>query len=159
VTEHNHLSHQQSRCGMLHPSLDFKAIDTRTGSDILADPTSCNANGVINADAKQQVLDRTSEYFPPEFLNRLDSILLFNKLSRESVLEVVSLRLDDVAKRLKNRRIALDVDGAPESGWLREGIRTSMEHEQSHGSCAQMFSSPSHKNFYRGPFGRLHLLV
>jgi len=103
--------------------VDFKntiiCLTSNLGSDILADPTSCNANGVVNADAKQQVLDRTSEYFPPELLNRLDSILVFNKLSRESVLEVVSLRLDDVAKRLKNRRIALDVDGRARE-WLAE---------------------------------------
>ena len=35
---------------------------------------------------------------------------MFNKLSRNSILKVVSLRLDDVSNRLKNRRITLDVD-------------------------------------------------
>ena len=63
------------------------------------------------------MLERTSEYFAPELLNRLDSILVFNKLSKESILEVVSLRLKDVADRLRDRRITLDVnDGAKE--WL-----------------------------------------
>lgn len=37
-------------------------------------------------------------------------MLVFNKLSRNSILKVVSLRLDDVSNRLKNRRITLDVD-------------------------------------------------
>ena len=37
-------------------------------------------------------------------------MLVFNKLSRNSILKVVSLRLDDVSTRLKNRRIVLDVD-------------------------------------------------
>ena len=37
-------------------------------------------------------------------------MLVFNKLSRSSILKVVSLRLDDVSNRLKNRRITLDVD-------------------------------------------------
>jgi ATP-dependent Clp protease ATP-binding subunit ClpB len=68
------------------------------------------------------VLERTSEYFPPELLNRLDSILVFNKLSRESILQVVSLRLNDVSARLKNRRITLDIDG-PAREWLaRKGF-------------------------------------
>ena len=44
-------------------------------------------------------------------------MLVFNKLSRESILKVVGLRLDDVAARLKNRRITLDVDG-PAKEWL-----------------------------------------
>ena len=56
------------------------------------------------------MLERTSEYFAPELLNRLDSILVFNKLSKESILEVVSLRLKDVSDRLRDRRITLDVD-------------------------------------------------
>ena len=63
------------------------------------------------------MLERTSEYFAPELLNRLDSILVFNKLSKESILEVVSLRLKDVADRLRDRRITLDVD-ADAKEWL-----------------------------------------
>ena len=86
-------------------------MTSNLGSDILAHPFACNPEtGVINPEAKSEVLERTSEYFPPELLNRLDSMLVFNKLSRNSILKVVSLRLDDVANRLKNRRISLDVD-------------------------------------------------
>jgi ATP-dependent Clp protease ATP-binding subunit ClpA len=73
----------------------------------------------VTADARQQVLDLTSEYFPPELLNRLDTMLVFNKLSRESILQVVALRLHDVAERLSGRRITLDVDRAA-SEWLAE---------------------------------------
>lgn len=71
----------------------------------------------MTPDAKNQVLERTSEYFPPELLNRLDTMLVFNKLSRQSILQVVSLRLNDVSARLRNRRIVLDVDDAARD-WL-----------------------------------------
>lgn len=80
------------------------------GSDLLALPGSCDDNGVVTPSSKTSVLDLTSSYFPPELLNRLDSILVFNKLSRSSILKVVSLRLKDVADRLHSRRITLDVD-------------------------------------------------
>lgn len=94
--------------------VDFKntiiCMTSNLGSDILAHPTACDANGVVTDLAKDEVLERTSEYFPPELLNRLDSMIVFNKLSRESILQVVDLRLTDVAARLKNRRITLDVD-------------------------------------------------
>lgn len=63
------------------------------------------------------VLERTSEYFAPELLNRLDSILVFNKLSKKSILEVVSLRLKDITDRLRDRRITLDVDSGAKD-WL-----------------------------------------
>jgi len=65
------------------------------------------------------VLERTSEYFPPELINRLDSLQVFNKLSRASILQVVSLRLEDVSARLKPRRITLKVDPAAHQ-WLAQ---------------------------------------
>jgi ATP-dependent Clp protease ATP-binding subunit ClpB len=93
-------------------------LTSNLGSDILAHPSASDPEtGIINPEAKSEVLERTSEYFPPELLNRLDSMLVFNKLSKSSILKVVSLRLEDVSNRLKNRRITLDVDQAARE-WL-----------------------------------------
>ncbi|KAJ7166851.1 P-loop containing nucleoside triphosphate hydrolase protein [Mycena filopes] len=103
--------------------VDFKntiiCLTSNLGSDILAQPAACTDDGVVTPEARQQVLDLTSEYFPPELLNRLDTMLVFNKLSRASILEVVALRLQDVADRLKDRRITLDVDNTARN-WLAE---------------------------------------
>ncbi|KAI0924160.1 chaperone ATPase hsp78, variant 6 [Taiwanofungus camphoratus] len=105
--------------------VDFKntiiCLTSNLGSDILAHKSTSDSNGVITSEARDQVLERTAEYFPPELLNRLDSMLVFNKLSRESILTVVALRLDDVASRLKNRRIALDVDNSAREWLAQEG--------------------------------------
>lgn len=75
----------------------------------------------MTEETKQLVIERTSEYFPPELLNRLDTMLVFNKLSRESILQVVSLRLNDVAERLKNRRITIDVSEDAKDLLARQG--------------------------------------
>lgn len=91
----------------------------RTGSDILAHNSASDEQGIVTPEARSEVLERTSEYFPPELLNRLDSMLVFNKLSKESILRVVDLRLDDVAARLRARRIVMDVDGRARA-WLAE---------------------------------------
>ncbi|KAJ7736570.1 P-loop containing nucleoside triphosphate hydrolase protein [Mycena maculata] len=105
--------------------VDFKntiiCLTSNLGSNILADPTACTEDGAVTAEAKQQVLDVTSEYFPPELLNRLDTMLVFNKLSRESILQVVALRLQDVAARLRERRITLDVDEGARDWLVRHG--------------------------------------
>ncbi|KAL1673496.1 P-loop containing nucleoside triphosphate hydrolase protein [Schizophyllum commune] len=94
--------------------VDFKntiiCLTSNLGSDILAHKTASDEQGVVTAAARDEVLERTSEYFPPELLNRLDAMLVFNKLSRESVLQVVDLRLKDVSERLAHRRIRIDVD-------------------------------------------------
>ena len=92
-----------------------------TGSNILADPEACDEDGVVTPEARQQVLDVTTEYFPPELLNRLDSMLVFNKLSRASILQVVDLRLKDVSDRLKPRRITMDVDASAREWLVKEG--------------------------------------
>ena len=93
-------------------------MTSNLGSDILAHPTACDPEtGIVGEEAKSEVMERTQEYFPPELLNRLDSIMVFNKLSRSSILKVVSLRLRDVSERLKHRRIVLDVDDAARQ-WL-----------------------------------------
>ena len=89
------------------------------GSDILAHSTACEADGVVTPEAKTEVLERVTEYFPPELLNRLDSMLVFNKLSRRSILDVVALRLKDVAERLAARRITMDVDDKARE-WLAD---------------------------------------
>ncbi|KAI9572021.1 P-loop containing nucleoside triphosphate hydrolase protein [Boletus coccyginus] len=105
--------------------VDFKntiiCLTSNLGSDILADPSSCDTNGIVTMAAKAEVVERTSEYFPPELLNRLDAMLVFNKLSRSAILDVVALRLNDVAERLKDRRITLDVDEAARAWLVRKG--------------------------------------
>ena len=96
---------------LIKPQNTIICLTSNIGSDILANPQSCDASsGVITDEARTLVLERTSEYFPPELLNRLDTTLVFNKLSRRSILQVVDLRLADVAERLKSRRISMDVD-------------------------------------------------
>ncbi|KAN0088354.1 P-loop containing nucleoside triphosphate hydrolase protein [Tylopilus felleus] len=105
--------------------VDFKntiiCLTSNLGSDILADRSSCDANGVVTEAAKAEVIERTSEHFPPELLNRLDAMLVFNKLSRSAILDVVALRLNDVAERLKDRRITLDVDEAAREWLVKKG--------------------------------------
>jgi len=97
-------------------------LTSNLGSDILAHASASDPEtGVVNAEAKAEVLERTQEYFPPELLNRLDSMLVFNKLSRSSILKVVDLRLDDVADRLKHRRIELDVDDTARNWLAKKG--------------------------------------
>lgn len=96
-------------------------LTSNLGSDILAAPSSCDANGIVTEAAKTEVMERTSEYFPPELLNRLDAMLVFNKLTRSAILDVVALRLNDVADRLRDRRITLDVDEAARAWLVKKG--------------------------------------
>ncbi len=57
----------------------------------------------------QSVLGQLSNFFTPEFMNRFDGIIEFQPLSKENLLDIVSLMLDDVNKRLSNNGISLHV--------------------------------------------------
>ncbi|KAF8589237.1 P-loop containing nucleoside triphosphate hydrolase protein [Ramaria rubella] len=105
--------------------VDFKntiiCCTSNLGSDILAEPSSIDADGMVTAQATETVLDITAHHFPPELINRLDSQIVFNRLSRRSIYDIVSLRLNDVAERIKDRRIQLDVDIAGRQWLAKEG--------------------------------------
>jgi ATP-dependent Clp protease ATP-binding subunit ClpB len=58
---------------------------------------------------EEKVLEVVHQFFRPEFLNRLDEILIFRRLSAEQVRHIVDIQVDRVAKRLDARGIALEV--------------------------------------------------
>ncbi|MEE9167699.1 MAG: ATP-dependent Clp protease ATP-binding subunit [Candidatus Neomarinimicrobiota bacterium] len=58
---------------------------------------------------KSKVLDEMKELFNPEFLNRIDEIIVFNNLSKESVLKIVDLQLQDLMENLKAQNMKLNV--------------------------------------------------
>jgi len=103
--------------------VDFRntiiCLTSNLGSEAFGQPGSCGPDGVVTDEARRAVLAATEGHFPPELLNRLDATLVFNKLSRASILQVVDLRLRDVQARLSQRRITLDID-APARAWLAE---------------------------------------
>ncbi len=71
--------------------------------------------------AKGKVMDSLKDHFRPEFLNRLDEIILFNILTPEVVREIAKLQINIVVERLKHKEIALNV-GDDVVEWLaKEG--------------------------------------
>ncbi len=59
--------------------------------------------------AKDKVMGRLKDYFRPEFLNRLDEIILFNILSQEAIKEIVNMQVSLVTERLKTKDITLEI--------------------------------------------------
>ncbi|KAK9387601.1 P-loop containing nucleoside triphosphate hydrolase protein [Lipomyces mesembrius] len=74
-------------------------------------------SGRVGEEAKQKVLQKVRALYPPEFLNRIDETIVFNRLSKESLRRIVDIRLAEVQERLHDRRITLAVDDAAKE-WL-----------------------------------------
>jgi ATP-dependent Clp protease ATP-binding subunit ClpA len=58
-------------------------------------------DGRIDPTTKEMVMNALRNYFLPEFLNRISSIVIFNRLSKNEIRKIVDLRIDEIQKRLK----------------------------------------------------------
>ncbi|KAF9044590.1 hypothetical protein BDZ89DRAFT_1034178 [Hymenopellis radicata] len=66
--------------------------------------------GPVKPHTRQLVMGAIQSHFPPEFVNRVDEIIIFRALSRKHVLKIVDIRLKEVEERLAERKITLDID-------------------------------------------------
>ena len=85
-------------------------MTSNIGSEFLLDGVT--DQGEIREDARAQVLRELRGNFRPEFLNRVDDIVLFKPLLREELKAIIDLQLEDLRKRLASRRIALELTDA-----------------------------------------------
>jgi len=64
----------------------------------------------VNEKVRNQVMNVVKKYFRPEFLNRLDDVVVFNSLGKEHLGEILKLQLKNVEDRLKDQQIKLSID-------------------------------------------------
>jgi len=75
--------------------------------------------GIDNA--RDQVVEEVNRTFRPEFLNRIDEIILFRALTKEHLRQIVDIQLNSLRKRLKERSIELEVTEAAKARLAEEG--------------------------------------
>jgi ATP-dependent Clp protease ATP-binding subunit ClpB len=71
--------------------------------------------------AREQALAALREIFRPEFLNRIDDIVMFSPLGKAQIERIVELQLEDVRRRLAERNITIELTAAAKALLLREG--------------------------------------
>jgi ATP-dependent Clp protease ATP-binding subunit ClpB len=74
-----------------------------------------------NEDTRKRLLEALRNQFRPEFLNRIDDIIVFNSLTREHLAQIVDIQLNNVGKRLKERKVKLEVTAAAKDAIIAEG--------------------------------------
>lgn len=99
--------------------VDFRntmiVLTSNLGAEALVADES--AGSEISADVKQSVMDVVQASYPPEFLNRIDEFIVFKRLSREALRDIVDIRLKELQGRLDERRITLQVSDEVKA-WL-----------------------------------------
>ena len=98
-------------------TVDFRnvilVLTSNLGSQFLTDPLTSPE------EKRNEVMSVVQASFKPEFLNRLDDIIVFEALSKEELGEIVEIQLARIARRLTDRRLSLEVTDAARS-WLAD---------------------------------------
>jgi ATP-dependent Clp protease ATP-binding subunit ClpB len=98
-------------------TVDFKntliIMTSNLGSEHLAN----QPDGEDTEPVREQVMDLVRGAFRPEFLNRLDEILLFHRLTREQMSGIVDIQLGHLQLLLEDRKVVLELDAAARE-WL-----------------------------------------
>ncbi|KAF9144021.1 hypothetical protein BGX30_014110, partial [Mortierella sp. GBA39] len=84
------------------PSLAGKLAKRTHGSD--------DDEGKVTEEEKEAVMQVVRRHFAPEFVNRIDDMVVFNRLSHGAIRDIVDVRLKEVQARLEDRRISIEAD-------------------------------------------------
>ena len=100
-------------------TVDFRntliVLTSNLGSDVLAN----QPDGADSVEARDEVMEVVRAAFRPEFLNRVDEILLFHRLGREHMAGIVDIQLTRLRAMLAERKITLGLDAGAHS-WLAD---------------------------------------
>ena len=77
--------------------------------------------GIDFKEAKKSVMDAVKRHFRPEFLNRIDEMIVFHPLTEEDLKEIVTILMSDVTKRLKERDLQLEISPEAMQLLVKEG--------------------------------------
>ena len=104
-------------------TVDFKntiiILTSNLGSQFLLD--GIDGNGNIREDAKEQVDALLKQSFRPEFLNRLDEIIMFKPLTKDDIGHIIDLCMADLNRRIKDREISVALDADAKAYCVNNG--------------------------------------
>lgn len=101
--------------------VDFRntiiVMTSNIGQEILLNDSELGDDGKVGSKTKKKVIELMRRSYPPEFINRIDDILVFNRLSREVLRSIVDIRLNEIQERLNEKRMVLKLTNEAKE-WL-----------------------------------------
>ena len=108
VLDDGRITDSQGRC------VDFKntiiILTSNIGAGTLLD--SIEKNGDISKECEDKVMEELRAHFRPEFLNRLDEIVLFRPLSKNDINGIMDLQIEDINKRIADKELKIELTDA-----------------------------------------------
>ena len=105
-------------------TVDFKntvvIMTSNVGSHFIAEQVSTGRTS-LDEGVRRQVMEALRTHFRPEFLNRVDEIIVFHPLSREEMRKIIDVQLRGLMKRLEDRKIHVEVTDRAKDLLMAEG--------------------------------------
>jgi ATP-dependent Clp protease ATP-binding subunit ClpB len=114
---------------------------------------SVHAKDALHNDTSKRLLEALKQQFRPEFLNRIDDIIVFNTLTREDLTKIVDIQLHNVAKLLKDRKIGLEVTTAARDRIIEEGFDPQYGARPMRRAIQRLIQDPLALKLLNGDFG------
>ncbi len=144
ILEEGHLTDSFSR------KIDFRntiiILTSNLGSDLIRRSTEVGFNvseGMIDYRDMESKIDKAmKKHFKPEFLNRLDSTVIFRALNRESLAKVIDLEVSKLQKRLAKKKIRIDLDEKAKNYIIEKGYIPEMGARPLRRTVEQLLEDP-----------------
>jgi ATP-dependent Clp protease ATP-binding subunit ClpB len=105
-------------------TVDFKntvvIMTSNIGSHFIAEQVTSGAM-TLDEGTRRQVMDALRGHFRPEFINRVDEIIVFHTLSREQMRSIIDIQLRGLMKRLEDRKIHIELTDRAKDQLIAEG--------------------------------------
>jgi ATP-dependent Clp protease ATP-binding subunit ClpB len=105
-------------------TVDFKntvvIMTSNVGSHFIAEQVGSGAM-TLDEGTRRQVMDALRAHFRPEFLNRVDEIIVFHALTREQMRDIIDIQLRGLTKRLEDRKIRVEVTDRAKDVLIADG--------------------------------------
>jgi ATP-dependent Clp protease ATP-binding subunit ClpB len=88
-------------------------------SNVGAKRLSLLPEGVESNTMKKEVMTDLRNHFSPEFINRIDDIIIFNRLSKSNLDQILKIRIEDIKNKLIDKKISLILTNEAK-GWICE---------------------------------------
>ncbi len=132
-------------------------MTSNLGSELIA---SSEKEGAKEEETEALVASLLKTKFPPEFLNRIDETLVFKPLSRDSLTRIVELQLSDLAHRLAEQELTLEVSDATKEKIIAEGYDPDFGARPLRRAIQKLLETPIARDLIAGkypPASTLHL--
>lgn len=147
LLDDGHLTDGQGR------RVDFKntiiIMTSNIGSDLILE------KGNLKQD---EAIAMLRAHFRPEFLNRIDDVVIFNNLSKEDLKEIVDIEISNIESRLKDRNLSLKVSTAAKDKILSEGYDPSFGARPIKRTIERLISNPLAEKLLKGEFDNAEVI-